>query len=97
MLIVLFERNNPVLMCYGIWYVLGYFGVVWLFQWTDEGTSVLKTHWLCSGFPNGTIGNFTNGSQWYHWLNNGTIGLPMVPMVPLGEPMVPLGLPLVPI
>ena len=36
--------------------------------------------WLCSGFLNGTIGNFTNGSigsQWYHWLTsvtNGTIG-----------------------
>ena len=62
--------------------------------------------WLCSGFPNGTIGNFTNvffqgstngtiGSQWYHWLTNGT-GLPMVPMVPLVEPVVPLALPLVP-
>ena len=27
-------------------------------------------------FPNGTIGNFTNGtigSQWYHWLTDGTI------------------------
>ena len=35
------------------------------------------------GSPNGTIGNFTNG----------TIGLPMVPIVPLGEPMVPLALP----
>ena len=32
----------------------------------------------------------------YHWFNNGTIGLPMVPMVPLGEPVVPLALPLVP-
>ena len=40
---------------------------------------------LCSGFFNGTIGNFTNGtigSQWYHWLTictigraNGTIGI----------------------
>ena len=29
---------------------------------------------LCSGCPNGTIGNFTNGSQWYHWLTNGTNG-----------------------
>ena len=50
------------------------------------------------GSPNGTIGNFTNGtigSQWYHCLTNGTIGLPMVPIVPLGEPMVPLALPLV--
>ena len=48
--------------------------------------------------PNGTIGNFTNGaigSQWYHWLTNGTIGLPMLPVVPLGEPMVSLTLPLV--
>ena len=29
------------------------------------------------GSPNGTIGNFTNGtigSQWYHWLTNGTSG-----------------------
>ena len=29
------------------------------------------------GSPNGTIGNYTNGtigSQWYHWLTNGTIG-----------------------
>ena len=33
----------------------------------------LSLYRLCSGFPNGTIGNFTNG----------TIGLP------LGEPMVP--------
>ena len=50
------------------------------------------------GSPNGTIGNFTNGtigSQRYHWLTNGTVGLPMVPIVPLGEPMVPLALPLV--
>ena len=30
------------------------------------------------GSPNGTIGNFTNGtigSQWYHWLTNGTKGI----------------------
>ena len=51
------------------------------------------------GSPNGTIGNFTNGtigsSQWCHWLTNGTVGLPMVPIVPLGESMVPLALPLV--
>ena len=29
------------------------------------------------GSPNGTIGDFTNGSigsQWYHWLTNGTNG-----------------------
>ena len=41
--------------------------------------------------PNGTIGNFTNGtigSQWYHLLTMG-------PIVPLGEPMVPVALPLV--
>ena len=50
------------------------------------------------GSPNGTIGNFTNGSigsQWYNWLTNGTIGLPMVPIVLMGEPMVPLALQLV--
>ena len=50
------------------------------------------------GSPNGTIGNFndgTIGSQWYHWLTNGTVGLPMVPIVPLREPMVPLALPFV--
>ena len=50
------------------------------------------------GSPNSTIGNFTDGtigSQWYHWLTNGTIGLPMVPIVPLALPMVPLPLPLV--
>ena len=35
------------------------------------------------------------GSQWYHWPTNCTLGLPMVPIVPLGEPMVPLALPLV--
>ena len=32
---------------------------------------------FCSGFPNGTIGNFTNGTigiQWFHWLSNGTNG-----------------------
>ena len=36
----------------------------------------LSLYRLCSGFPIGTIGNFTNGSgsQWYHWLTNGTIG-----------------------
>ena len=39
--------------------------------------------------PKGTI-----GSQWYHWQSNCTIGLPMVPLVPLGEPMIPLALPL---
>ena len=50
------------------------------------------------GSPNGTIGNFTNGtigSQWYLSLINGTIGLPMVSIVPFGESMVPLALPLV--
>ena len=26
------------------------------------------------GSSNGTIGNFTIGSEWYHWLTNGTIG-----------------------
>ena len=44
------------------------------------------------GSPNGTIGNFTDGTIGSH----GTIGLPLVPMVPLGGPMVPLALPLVP-
>ena len=47
------------------------------------------------GSPNGNFTNGTIGSQWYHWLTNGTIGLPMVPIVPLGEPMVPLALPFV--
>ena len=47
------------------------------------------------GFPNGTIGNFTNGTIGSHWLNNGSIGLPMVPMIPLAEPVVPVSLPLV--
>ena len=50
------------------------------------------------GSPNGTIGNFTNGiigSQLYHWLTNGTIGLILAPIVPLGEPIVLLALQLV--
>ena len=49
------------------------------------------------GSPNGTIGNFTNGTIGSQWLTNGTIGLPLAPIVPLGESMVPLAyqLPLV--
>ena len=42
------------------------------------------------GSPNGTIGNFTNGTIGSQWLTNGTIGLPLAPIVPLGESMVPL-------
>ena len=52
------------------------------------GYTKLLKWWLCSGFPNGTIGNFTNGtigSQWYHWLNNCTICLPMVPIGTIGR------------
>ena len=53
--------------------------------------------------PNGTIGNFTNGSQWYHWYQR-TLNVfrqpmvPLVPMLPLVEtfvPMVPLVVPMV--
>ena len=53
------------------------------------------------GSPNGTIGNFTNGtigSQWHHWLTNGTnstigtangtIGIIALPLVPTVLPMV---------
>ena len=46
------------------------------------------------GSPNGTIGNFTNGTIGSQWLTNGTIGLPLAPIVPLGESMVPLTLPI---
>ena len=46
------------------------------------------------GSPNGTIGNFTNGTIGSQWLTNGTIGLPLAPIVPLGESMVPLALPI---
>ena len=52
------------------------------------------------GSPNGTIGNFTNGtigSQWYHWLTNGTDGTIGDPMVPLALPLVPMILPMVPL
>ena len=47
---------------------------------------------LFKGSPNGTIGNL----PMVPLVANGTIGLPMVPLVPLGEPMVPFALPLVP-
>ena len=46
------------------------------------------------GSPNGTIGNFTNGTIGSQWLTNGTIGLPLAPIVPLGESIVPLALPI---
>ena len=47
------------------------------------------------GSPNGTIGNFTNGTIGSQWLTYGTIGLPLAPIiVPLGESMVPLALPI---
>ena len=51
------------------------------------------------GSSNGTIGNFTKGtigSQWYHWLASGTIGFPMVPIVPLALPLVKMVLPMIP-
>ena len=38
---------------------------------------IIAWPWPCSGFPNGSIGNLSNGtigSQWFHWLNNGTNG-----------------------
>ena len=43
------------------------------------------------GSPNGTIGNFTNGTIGSQWLTN---GLPLTPIEPLGESMVPLALPI---
>ena len=46
------------------------------------------------GSPNGTIGNITNGTIGSQWLTNGTIGLPLAPIEPLGESMVPLALPI---
>ena len=46
------------------------------------------------GSPNGTIGNFTNGTIGSQWFTNGTIGLPLAPIVPLGESVVPLALPI---
>ena len=42
-----------------------------------------SVHGSIRGSPNGTIRNFTNGtigSQWCHWLTNGTIGLPLAPL-----------------
>ena len=57
--------------------------------------------WLCSGFPNGTIGNFTNGtigSQWFHWLTNGTImGASGIIGITIGRTMNDIGIPLVPL
>ena len=62
----------------------------------------LKRNVACvQGSPNGTIGNFTNGtigSQWCHRLTfrtNGTIGrangtIGALPLVPMALPMVPL-------
>ena len=38
---------------------------------------ILNEYGSVRGSPNSTIGNFTNGtigSQWYHWLTNGTTG-----------------------
>ena len=52
------------------------------------------------GSPNSTIGNFTNGTTGSQRLTNGTIGLPLAPIVPLGESMVPdwhYQLPLIPL
>ena len=46
------------------------------------------------GSPNDTIGNFTNGTIGSQGLSNGTIGLPLAPIVQLGESMVPLALPI---
>ena len=46
------------------------------------------------GSPKGTIGNFTNGFIGSQWLTNGTIGLTLAPIVPLGESVVPLALPI---
>ena len=46
------------------------------------------------GSPNGTIGYFTNGTIGSQCLTNGTIGLPLAPIVQLGESMVPLALPI---
>ena len=50
--------------------------------------------WLCLGFPNGTIGNFTieraNGTIGTNGITNGTIGRTLkdigIPLVPLVEP-----------
>ena len=46
------------------------------------------------GSPNGTIGYFTSGTIGSQCLTNGTIGLPLAPIVQLGESMVPLALPI---
>ena len=46
------------------------------------------------GSPNGTIGYFTNGIIGSQCLTYGTIGLPLAPIVQLGESMVPLALPI---
>ena len=43
----------------------------------SHGGFTCNNTWTVRGSPNGTIGNFSNGtidSQWYHWLTNGTIG-----------------------
>ena len=52
------------------------------------------------GSPSGTIGNFTNGtigSQWYHWLTNGTNGTIWRANGTIGRTMNDIGIPLVPL
>ena len=47
------------------------------FEYKSCHSTAVKIIGSVRGSPIGTIGNFTNGtfgSQWYHWLTNGTIG-----------------------
>ena len=53
------------------------------------------------GSPNGTIGNFTIGSQWSYWLTNGTIGITIgtngITNGTIGITLNDIGIPLVPL
>ena len=60
--------------------------VVFLFFFSKVGNSTKIYSGSVLGSPNGIL----------PMVANGTVGFPMIPMVPLGEPMVPLALPLIP-
>ena len=55
------KSGNPMCMLYAVW--------------KGHSHEAVYNFGSVRGSPNGTIGNFTNGtigSQWHHWLTNGT-------------------------